>query len=56
MPYKIGKSCIACGCCIVECSSGAITEGIQMYVIDQDICVSCGTCVEVCSQEAIADE
>jgi len=44
MAYLIGDDCIACGTCIDECPSGAISEG-DKYVIDPDLCTECGTCV-----------
>ena len=50
--YVIGDDCIACGTCIFECPSGAITEGYP-YEIDPDLCVACGTCTDVCPNEAI---
>lgn len=53
MAYVIGDDCIACGTCIDECPSGAISEG-DKYSIDADVCTECGTCADVCPNEAIA--
>ena len=55
MAYKISDSCAACGTCIDECPSQAISEG-SIYVIDPDKCVDCGTCADVCPMEAIHTE
>ena len=43
MAYVIGDDCIACGTCIDECPSEAISEG-DKYSINPDLCVDCGTC------------
>ena len=53
MAYVIGDDCIACGTCIDECPSGAISEG-DKYSINPDICTECGTCADVCPNEAIS--
>jgi ferredoxin len=53
MAYVIGEDCIACGTCIDECPSGAISEG-DKYSIDADACTECGTCASVCPSEAIS--
>ena len=57
MAYKISDECVACGTCIGECPSGAISEG-DIYHIDPNLCVDCGTCAGVCPIGAIkpADE
>ena len=52
MAYVISNDCIACGTCIDECPSGAISEG-EIYVIDADACIDCGTCADVCPSSAI---
>lgn len=53
MAYVISDDCIACGTCIDECPSGAISEG-DKYSIDPDACTECGTCASVCPNEAIS--
>jgi len=37
MAYKITEDCTMCGTCASECSSQAISEGKDRYVIDNDI-------------------
>ena len=54
MAYVIGDDCIACGTCIDECPSGAISAGDEKYSINPDECTECGTCADVCPNEAIA--
>ena len=54
MAYKISPdNCIACGTCIGECPSGAISEG-DFYSIDPAICTECGTCADACPMGAIS--
>lgn len=54
MAYVIGEDCIACGTCIDECPSGAISEGAERYSINPDVCTECGTCADVCPNDAIS--
>lgn len=56
MAYKIGDNCIKCGICAQECPVGAISEGEDKYVIDQDACLGCGTCADACPNGAITEE
>ena len=56
MAYKITDECVACGTCAEECPWDAISEGDDLYVINQDECTECGTCKEVCPTEAIIEE
>ena len=53
MAYVIGDDCIACGSCISECPSEAISEG-DKYSIYPGICTECGTCADVCPNGAIS--
>ena len=53
MAYCISGDCIACGSCISECPSEAISEG-DIYVIDASKCIDCGACADVCPSDAIA--
>ena len=53
MAYVIIDDCIACGTCISECPSEAISEG-EKYSIDPDKCIECGACADVCPSEAIS--
>ena len=66
MAYVISDDCIACGTCISECPSEAISEGdiysinpdlcteCGTYSINPDLCTECGTCADVCPNEAIS--
>ena len=46
MAYRITEDCVACGTCIGECPTGAISEG-DIYKIDPN------TCADVCPMGAI---
>jgi len=52
MAYHITDDCIACGACLPECPSGAISEGDPIYKIDPDKCTDDGKCAEVCPVDA----
>ena len=56
MPHVITDACVACGACVPECASEAISEGDPIYKIDPEKCTDCGSCVEVCPSEAIKAE
>ena len=53
MAYVICDDCIACGTCIDECTSCAISVGATCS-LDPDACTECGTCADVCPNEAIS--
>lgn len=52
MAYKITDKCISCGACATSCPVECISQGDEIYVIDQDACIGCGTCAGVCPVEA----
>ena len=41
MALKITEECINCGACEPECPNTAITQGDDIYVIDQAKCTEC---------------
>lgn len=56
MAYKITEDCIKCGACEPECPVSCISEGDEVYVIDQDACISCGACADVCPVDAPVED
>ncbi|NLC76651.1 MAG: 4Fe-4S binding protein [Clostridia bacterium] len=54
--FRITDECIACGICADECPSGSISEGDDIFVIDQDTCTECGSCQDACPNDAIVEE
>ncbi|MFA0816663.1 MAG: DUF362 domain-containing protein [Anaerofustis sp.] len=56
MAYVITDVCVSCGACASECPVEAISEGDDIFVIDQDVCISCGACAGVCPVEAPVEE
>ena len=54
MAYVISNDCVACGSCISECPSGAISEG-EIYSIDPDACVDCGHVSVIIHRQAQTD-
>jgi ferredoxin len=53
MAYEITSDCICCGACEPECPVEVISEGKDIYVIDQEGCTSCGACAAACPVGAI---
>lgn len=51
---RVGKECVACGCCARVCPKEAIQIpwGIAARV-DQEKCVGCGKCAKVCPAAVI---
>ena len=54
MAYVIDDSCIACGACMADCPTDAISEG-DIYVIDADTCIDCGVCASTCPTGSIKE-
>ena len=54
MPRKVTDSCIACGACVSECPTSAITME-DISVIDPDTCIDCGACAAGCPVDAIVE-
>ena len=55
MAYKILDTCIACGACMEECPTNAISEG-DIYSINADACIDCGSCAAVCTTDSPVPE
>jgi ferredoxin len=59
LSLKITDECINCDVCEPECPNEAISQGVEIYVIDPDKCTECvghfdlPQCVEVCPVECI---
>lgn len=48
------EKCIACGICIDQCPTDAITVDTDgKAVINPDLCIACGICANVCPVDAI---
>ena len=41
MALIITEECINCGACEPECPTNAITEGPEIFLINQETCVEC---------------
>ena len=59
MALIITDECINCDVCEPECPNGAISQGLEIYVIDPGKCTECvghfdtPQCVEVCPVDCI---
>lgn len=51
---KVGKYCVACGCCVKVCPKGALSiwKGVTA-VVETSICIGCGKCSKECPAGAI---
>jgi len=52
MAYIITENCISCGACSSECPVGCISQGEEIFVVEESACISCGTCAGVCPVDA----
>ncbi len=52
MAYQIDDTCINCGACEPECPVDCISQGEEIYVINEEICIDCGACANVCPVDA----
>lgn len=58
MAFMITDECINCGACEPECPHGAITEGENKFIIDQNLCTECvgafdeSQCANICPVDA----
>jgi ferredoxin len=59
MALKITDQCINCDVCEPECPNGAISQGVDIYVIDPKKCTECvghfdaPQCQQVCPVDCI---
>ncbi len=62
MSLLITDECINCDVCEPECPNGAITQGVEIYVIDPKLCTECvghfetSQCIEVCPVDCIIND
>ncbi|MCG8383710.1 MAG: YfhL family 4Fe-4S dicluster ferredoxin [Gammaproteobacteria bacterium] len=62
MALKIDQDCINCDVCEPECPNDAISQGVEIYVINPDLCTECvghyevSQCVEVCPIDCISKD
>lgn len=46
---RVGKQCVACGCCVNACPRQAIQVYLGMIArVDGETCVGCGKCERAC--------
>ncbi len=54
---RIGRECVACGCCASVCPRQAIRiAGGVIARVDPALCVGCGKCAAVCPAAVITIE
>ena len=59
MSLKIIDTCINCDVCEPECPNHAISQGLEIYVIDPELCTECvghfdkPQCQQVCPVDCI---
>ena len=62
MALEIDQDCINCDVCEPECPNDAISQGVEIYVINPDLCTECvghyevSQCVEVCPIDCISKD
>lgn len=51
---QIGAACVACGCCLKVCPTGALSidRGVRA-VVNPAVCVGCGKCAAECPASTI---
>ncbi|MGB4443070.1 MAG: 4Fe-4S binding protein, partial [Dethiobacteria bacterium] len=48
------EACTACGRCIRNCPTGAISgPDKEVPLLDQELCIRCGACLDLCRFDAI---
>ncbi|MCL2740138.1 MAG: 4Fe-4S binding protein [Oscillospiraceae bacterium] len=52
MAYQINSDCISCGACAPVCPVDCISQGADIYVIDEPTCIECNACKEICPVDA----
>ena len=52
--YVEQRDCVACGCCVKVCPTGAIQVYRGLYAqVNEDACVGCGKCAKECPATVI---
>ena len=51
---RVGRECVACGCCAEICPRGAIKVASGVIArVEAAACVGCGRCAQVCPAAVI---
>lgn len=51
---RVGRECVACGCCVTNCPKGAIRiDSGVIALIDSETCIGCGKCSRICPAAVI---